>query len=127
MEPSTTLSKGALWTGRIISALVILFLLVDAIMKVFKTNISVEGSVQLGWPEHLVITIGVILLIATILYIIPATAGLGALLITAYLGGAVAIMMRAGAPFAFPIIFGVLTWAGIYLREPRIRGILLLR
>lgn len=127
METSITPSKGALWTGRIVSLLVVLFLLVDAIMKVMKTNISVEGSAQLGWPEHLVVTIGVILLIATILYIIPMTAALGALLITAYLGGAVAIMLRAGAPFSFPIIFGVLTWAGIYLREPRIRGILFLR
>ena len=117
----------AIWTGRIISILVILFNLVDAGMKVAKAEVSVKGSVDLQWPENMVMGIGVALLIATILYAIPRTAVLGAILTTAYLGGAVAIMARLGQPYWFPIIFGVLTWAGLYLQDPRVKDLLPIR
>jgi len=114
----------AIWTGRIISILVILFNLVDAGMKVVKADVSVKGSVALQWPENMVMGIGIALLIATILYAIPRTAVLGAILTTAYLGGAVAVMARMEAPYWFPVLFGVLTWAGLYLRDPRIRALI---
>lgn len=117
----------AVWTGRIITILVILFNLVDAGMKVAKAEVSVKGSVDLQWPENMVVGIGAALLIATILYAIPRTAILGAILITAYLGGAVAVMARVGAPYWFPIIFGILTWAGLYLQDPRVRELIPLR
>src|SRR4051812_12776855 len=94
------------WTGRIITILCILFLLVDAIMKVAMAGPSVEGSAKLGWPADLVKGIGITLLIATILYSIPRTAILGAILVTGYLGGAVAIMVIAHQPFYFPIFLG---------------------
>lgn len=113
----------AIWTGRIISILVILFNLVDAGMKVVEAKVSVEGSVALQWPANMVMGIGIALLIATILYAIPKTAILGAILTTAYLGGAVAVMARVGAPYWFPVIFGILTWAGLYLRDPALRAI----
>jgi len=122
METKT--STAALWSGRIILGLVVLFLLVDAIMKVVKATVSIEGSVKLGWPADAVQGIGIVLLISTILYTIPRTAVLGAILITGYLGGAIAIMIRAGEPCYFPIIFGVLIWAPIYLRDEKLRALI---
>jgi hypothetical protein len=110
--------------GKIISALCILFLLVDAIMKVIKHPISVDGSAQLGWPVDQVQNIGIALLISTILYIIPRTAILGAILLTGYLGGAIAIMVRAGQPLYFALTFGVLVWAGLYLRDEKLRKLI---
>jgi hypothetical protein len=90
----------------------------------------VEAFVRLGCPISLSRTIGVVLLASTVLYAIPRTAVLGALLLTGFLGGAVAIQMRAGSPLfetIFPILFGVLAWAGIYLREARLRALLPMR
>jgi len=109
-------------TGKIISALCILFLLVDAVMKVIAHPISIEGSVALGWPADQVQSIGIALLVSTILYIIPRTAMLGAILITGYLGGAIAVMVRADQPLYFAAVFGVLVWAGLYLRDESLRA-----
>jgi hypothetical protein len=121
-EKSRT-GKGVL-AGKIISALCILFLLFDAIMKVIKESHSIEGSAQLGWPVDQVQSIGIVLLISTILYIIPRTAILGAILITGYLGGAIAIMVRAGQPLYFALVFGILVWAGLYLRDENLRKLI---
>ncbi|OJV12359.1 MAG: hypothetical protein BGO21_06325 [Dyadobacter sp. 50-39] len=110
--------------GRIISVLCVLFLLVDAIMKVIAHPISMEGSVALGWPADQVQSIGIALLVSTILYIIPRTAILGAILITGYLGGAIAVMVRAEQPIYFAAVFGVLVWAGLYLRDEKIRALI---
>lgn len=117
------IDKAAL-TGKIISILCILFLLVDAGGKVIKESHHMEGSVALGWPADQVQAIGIALLISTILYIIPRTAILGAILLTGYLGGAVAIMVRAGQPLYFAAVFGVLVWAGLYLRDEKIRALI---
>lgn len=114
-------SRKTIWTGRAISILCTAFLLFDAIMKIILEHHSIEGSVQLGWPRQGIQGIGITLLISTVLYIIPRTAVLGAVLVTAYLGGAVAVMARLGVPFYFPIAFGVLLWVGLFLREPRLR------
>ncbi|HVI48632.1 MAG TPA: DoxX family protein [Chitinophaga sp.] len=124
MTTANTTSRKALITGRVIAILCILFLLVDAIMKVFKAAESVKGSVALQWPETHVQGIGIVLLLCTILYAIPRTAILGAILITAYLGGAVSVMARAGYSFYFPVIFGVLVWAALYLQDNRLRELL---
>ena len=110
--------------GWIISTLCILFLLVDAIMKVIKHPMSVEGSAQLGWPVDQVQSIGIALLISTILYVIPRTAILGAILLTGYLGGAIAIMVRAGQPLYFASIFAILVWVGLALRNEKLRGLI---
>ncbi len=122
METNLKQSKAASWSGWILTALVVLFLLVDAVMKVFEATVSMEGSIQLGWPAELVQTIGIILLVSTIVYMIPRTAAIGAILITGYLGGAISIMMRTGAPFYFPLIFGVLVWVGLGLRDARTKA-----
>lgn len=124
METITTPSKGARISGWILTGLTSLFFLIDGIMKIVKSTPSMEGSTQLGWPEHLVVAIGLLLTIFTILHLIPRTALLGAILITAYLGGAVAIMMRTATPYAFPIVFCALMWAGFALRTPRFRQLL---
>jgi len=117
-------SVKAVWTGRIISSLCILFLLFDAIGKIVKESHSIEGSVQLGWPEHLIQPIGIALLICTILYVFPRTAFIGAILLTGYLGGAIAIMVRAGQPLYFALVFGILVWIGLFFRNPKLKALL---
>jgi DoxX-like family len=118
-----------IWMGRVFSGLTTAFLLVDAIMKVVSARVSVEGTVQVGYPENVVVPIGIVLLICTVLYVIPRTSFLGAILLTGYLGGAVATQVRISAPLfgniLFPVYVGVLAWAGLYLRDPRLRKILL--
>jgi hypothetical protein len=121
---TTQQSVKAVWTGRIISSLCILFLLFDAIGKIVKESHSIEGSVQLGWPEHLIQPIGIALLICTILYVFPRTAFIGAILLTGYLGGAIAIMVRAGQPLYFALVFGILVWIGLYFRNPKLKALL---
>lgn len=118
----TAYSKKKIWFGWIISGLCILFMLVDAIMKIAKTAPSMQGSAQLGWPGDSVQGIGILLLICTILYIIPRTAVPGAVLLTGYLGGAIAIMVRAdaaGHSYFFPLIFGILAWVGLFMRDQK--------
>lgn len=110
-------AKAALWTGRVISAICILFLLFDAAMKIIRERHTIEASARIGWPAEAIQPLGIVLLICTILYIIPRTATLGAILLTAYLGGATAIMVQSGGSFIFSIVFGILVWLGLYLRD----------
>jgi hypothetical protein len=120
-------SKGRLWTGRIISGLVVLFLLFDSITKVMKVRAVIEASAQLGYPVNAIVTIGIILFVCTAFYIIPQTAVLGAILLTGYLGGAVVANLRIGSAMFntfFPIVFAALAWVGIFLRESRL-GVLI--
>ena len=128
---STPLSKGRLWTGRIMSALPVLFLLIDAVGKLVKPAPVVEGTVQLGYPESVLLGLGIVLLTCTVLYVIPQTAILGAILLTGYLGGAVATHVRVGSPLfthiLFPVYLAVLIWGGIYLRDERLRALIPLR
>ena len=114
------------WAGRIITALPVLFLLMDGVMKLVKPTRVVETTVQLGYPESVILPIGIVLLVCTVLCVIPRTCVLGAILLTGYLGGAVATQVRVGAgpfPIVFPIILGVLIWLGLYLREDRLRAL----
>jgi DoxX-like family len=123
----THVSNGRLWGGRIMSWLPALFLLIDGVMKLFKPAIVVEATVKLGYPENTILPIGIVLTVCTILYLIPRTAVLGAILLTGYLGGAVATHVRVGEglfPVSFPIIFGVLLWGGLYLRNNRLRTLI---
>jgi hypothetical protein len=120
--PST--SKAALWTGRIISGLCILFLLFDAVCKIIKEQHAISASTALGIPVSAIPGVGITLLICTLLYAIPRTAVWGAILLTGYLGGAMAIMMRAGQPVYFALVFGILVWLGLYLTNSQVRSIL---
>jgi DoxX-like family len=117
-------NKSSLWAGRIISALPALFLLLDGIMKVVKPAVVVEATVNLGYPESVIVGLGVVLIACTIVYLIPRTAVLGAILLTGYLGGAVATHVRVGGPLfpiLFPVILGTMLWGGLYLRDERVR------
>ncbi|HEU5459634.1 MAG TPA: DoxX family protein [Pyrinomonadaceae bacterium] len=126
----TEVSKTNPWIGRIVSGLPALFLLLDGVMKLFKPAVVVEATVNLGYPESTIIPIGVVLIICTILYLIPATSVLGGILLTGYLGGAVATHVRVGESLfsiVFPVIFGILIWLGLYLRDVRLRALVPLR
>ena len=104
---ATPISKKSLWAGRIISPLPTLFLLMDGGMKLMKPKVVVDTTVQLGYSESVILPLGVVLLVCTCLYAIPCTSVLGAILLTGYLGGAVATHVRVGAD-AFPILFPVI-------------------
>ena|SRR5579884_16596 len=128
MTNTAQFPKARLWTGRILSALAILFLAFDAILKFFRPVVVTEAFTRLGYPPSLIIPLGIVLLIATVLYAIPRTSVLGAILLTGYLGGAVATHARVGDPLVshvlFPVYLGVLLWGGLYLRDSRTAGIL---
>jgi hypothetical protein len=124
-------SKTQLWTGRIISALPILFLLFDGVIHLTRIAPVVDSFNQLGYSIGLALGLGIIELVCVVLYVVPPTSVLGAILLTGYLGGAVASNLRIGAPLfsnaLFPVYVGVLLWAGLYLRSNRLRALLPLR
>lgn len=117
-----------IWAGRIMSGLVALFLLFDSVIKLVKLPIAVEGTTQLGYPEHTVVGIGVVLLVCLVVYLIPRTAIVGAILLTGYLGGAIATHVRVGSPLfshvLFPIYVALLVWGGVFLRCLRLRALI---
>jgi hypothetical protein len=127
----TPVSRGRLWTGRIMSALPALFLFVDGVGKLVKPAPVVEGTVQLGYPESVLLGLGIVLLTCTVLYVIPRTAVFGAILLTGYLGGAIATHVRVGSPLfshtLFPVYVALLIWGGLYLRDDRLRALIPLR
>jgi hypothetical protein len=120
-------SKKMRWAGYIISALPVLMLLFSGVMKLAKPAPVVEGFVRLGYPESLALGIGIVELACAVIYVIPRTSVLGAILLTGYLGGATATHVRIGEPFFMPIILGVLVWGGLFLRDERLRALLPLR
>jgi hypothetical protein len=116
-----------LWVGYVLSALPVLTLLFSGALKLAKPASVVTEFTRLGWPESLVVAIGIIELTCAIIYAIPRTAVLGAILLTGYLGGAVATHVRIEENFIPPVIVGVLVWLGLYLRDPRLRALIPLR
>jgi hypothetical protein len=122
-----TVSKKSLWAGRIISALVVLFLLFDAVAKLMKITPVLEAFTRLGFSTGLAVPIGVLLLACTIRIRDSAHVYPRRDLATGYLGGATVTPLRAGQPFYFPVVFGVLVWGGLYLREDRLRAVIPLR
>lgn len=120
-------SKKLLWAGWIMSALPVLLLLFSATMKVLKLPAAMEGFVRLGYLEHVALPLGIVELTCTVLYVIPRTSVLGAILLTGYLGGATATHLRIGEPFYMAIILGMLVWGGLYLRDERLRTFIPLR
>lgn len=122
--PSGAASKGAWWTGWVLTAVPGLLLLLDAVMKFVKPDFVVEGTVKIGFSEDVILPLGVVLLVSVVLYLVPRTAVLGAILLTGYLGGAVSIHVRAGDgafEIVFPVVFGVVLWLGLFLRDRRLR------
>jgi DoxX-like family len=128
-DPQTApVSKRSLWAAHTISGLMVLFLFFDSGIKVMKMAFAVEATARLGYPASLVLPIGIAELVCVVLYVIPSTAILGAILLTGYLGGATATQVRLEDPwFFFPVIIGVLVWGGIFLREDRLRTLVPMR
>jgi hypothetical protein len=124
-------SKKVLWAGRIMSGLAVLFLLFDSSLKLVNSEPAIKGTVELGYAPALIVPLGLLLLICTLLYVVPSTSVLGAILLTGYLGGAVASQVRVGHPLfgfvLFPVYLGILLWGGLYCREGRIRALIPLR
>jgi len=128
--PAAPVSKWRLWTGGVITALLVLFMLFNSILTLMKPEQVVKGTVELGYPESSILVIGMALLVSTILYAIPRTAVLGAILLTAYLGGAVASHVRHGDPLSrvlIPVFVALLIWGGLWLRDDRLRTLIPLR
>lgn len=121
----TNTSKTKLWTARVLTGLVVAFLLMDAVMKVLQLPPAVQGTIALGFPASAVLGIGLLELVCLALYATPRTSILGAILLTGYLGGAIASQVRVGAPvfshILFPTYIAALAWIGIYLRDDRLR------
>ena len=120
-------SKHMLWVSYIMSTLPVLMLLFSGIMKLIKPPSVMEGFAHLGYDESVALGLGVVELLATLLYIIPRTSVLGAILLTGYLGGATATHLRIGEPFHMAILLGVFVWGGLYLRNERLRLLIPLR
>lgn len=121
---TSTYSKAMLWTGYVISALPGLLLLSSGINAMTKSPMVVEGTAHLGYSVNIVPTIGILAIISTILYAIPRTAVLGAILLTGYLGGAVASHLRIGETPVPAVVIGILFWGGLYLRDERVRNLI---
>ena len=123
-------SKGALWTGRVLSAIVVLFMIFDGVIKLPPLDIVTETMAQLGWPADANIArlLGIIGLISTVLYAAPRTSVLGAILLTAYMGGAISTHVRIGNPLfshtLFGVYLGLMLWGGLYLRDARVRALI---
>jgi hypothetical protein len=125
MSPSV---PGSVWIARILGGLGVLFLAFDALMKVLMLAPAVEGTTQLGYPVHTIFPIGMLQVVLLVLYLVPRTTVLGAVLWTGYLGGAIATHVRAESPLfthvLFPIYIALLLWAPLWLRDPRLRALL---
>jgi hypothetical protein len=121
------ISSAQRWAGRVMSGLVALFLLWDGVMKILKPAFVVKATLGLGYPESEIVGIGMVLLACTLLYLLPRTAVLGAVLLTGYLGGAIASQVRVQASWfnvVFALVFGCLLWGGLWLRDVRARNFL---
>jgi hypothetical protein len=121
------ISPARLWTGRVLSFLPAALLIMAASQSLMRTEQAVEGAKMMGYPESAVFGMGVALLVSVICYLIPQTSVVGAALLTGYLGGAVATHVHHGDPafnVVLPVIFGMILWAGLVLREPRLEILL---
>ena len=125
------ISKGQLWTGRILSGLAVLFMLFDAIIHVMKPAPVVDSFAKLAFPLSVAVPLGIIELVCIALYLIPRTSVFGAILLTGYLGGAIATQVRVDAPLVsttlFPIYVALFLWGGLYFRDDRVRSLIPLR
>jgi hypothetical protein len=128
MQISSPVSKTTLWIGRVMSALPVLLVLFGSVVKLMKTASVVEGFVRAGVPERLIIPVGIIELVCVIVYVIPQTAVLGAILMTGLLGGATITNLRIGDPtYPMPVVLGMLAWGGLFLRDTRLRELIPIR
>jgi hypothetical protein len=124
---SAATGKGMYWTGVVMSVIPSLMLLMASVMSLSKSAQALQGMAQFGYPENTITAMGAACLVSTVFYIVPRTAVLGAILLTGYLGGAVATHLRVEAEkftFLMPVVFGALIWGGLFFRDARIRNLL---
>ena len=127
-ENERGVSTGAMWTGRIMSALPVLLVLFGAVTKVMKVAPVMEGMARAGLPARLTVPIGILELTCVIVYLIPRTSVLGAILLTGLLGGATVTTLRIGDPtYPMPVVLGMLAWGGLFMRDMRVRALIPLR
>ncbi len=125
---SEPVSKGMLWTGRIMSAIPVLLMLLSAVMKLLKLPAVLQGVAHAGFSESFIVPLGVLELACVVVYLIPRTSVLGAILLTGLLGGATVTTLRIGDPtFPMPVVLGMMAWGGLYLRDTRLRALIPLR
>lgn len=124
-------TRVAVWTGRLLTGLAAAALFADSTGKLLQVQPVIDGTMALGYPRTIVFTLGVILFLSVVAYVVPRTSVLGALLLTAYLGGAVATHVRVESPLfthiLVPVYVAAVAWAGLLLRDPRLRAFLPLR
>lgn len=126
--PTPSVSKAARWTGYVLTTLPVLMLLMSGVMKIMQSAEVVKGFAD--WPPGSAVAIGIVEIVCTLIYLIPRTAVLGAILLVGYLGGAVSFTVKMGMGVAgwwMPVAFGVMLWGGLYLRDPRVRALIPLR
>jgi hypothetical protein len=127
-DADAPVSRAQLWTGRGLSAFILLLLAFDTMFKLMQAPEAIKGTAELGYPAHSVLVIGVLELICVVAYLIPRTAVLGAVLLTGYLGGAIATHVRLGNPLfthvLFPVYVAAFIWGGLYLRDRGLRALL---
>ncbi len=127
-KPATTPSRGKLWTGRVLSAIPALLMINAVVMNVMRNPQAVEGTKHFGWGEESMITIAILAAVSVVLYLVPQTAVLGAIVMTGYFGGAIATHLRIHDPlWPMALVCGILTWLGLYLRDARLQELVPLR
>jgi hypothetical protein len=125
---SEPISKGMLWTGRIMSAIPVLMMLLSAVMKLLKLPAVLQGVAHAGFSESFIVPLGVLELACVVVYLIPPTSVLGAILLTGLFGGATVTTLRIGDPtYPMPVVLGMMVWGGLYLRDTRLRALIPLR
>ncbi|MCF6123521.1 DoxX family protein [Mesorhizobium sp. M7A.F.Ca.CA.001.07.2.1] len=130
ISETAPVSPGALWTGRALSGVIVLFMIFDGVIKLPPLDVVTQTMVPLGWPADANVArmLGVISLISTALYALPRTSVLGAILLTAYMGGAIATNVRVDNPLfshmLFGVYLGIILWGGLYLRDARVRALI---
>lgn len=122
--PARKPSKAAFWIGHVLTVLPTPLLLFSGAMKLTKSQQVIDGFAHLGWPDHLAVPLGIVEITCTLLTLIPRSAALGAILLTGYMGGAIATHVRLGEPFVVQCLLGVVIWLGLYLRDPRVRALI---
>jgi hypothetical protein len=127
MQTESTNPKWMFWTGCVLSALPVLLLLFSAYGKLSASDETVKGFAEMHYPESARLWIGVAELACTVIYVIPQTAVLGAILLTGYLGGATDVHVRSSLPIWIPVLVGVVVWLGLYFRDARLRALIPLR
>jgi hypothetical protein len=126
-QQAVAVSKKQIWTGRVLSAVPFLMLVFSGIMKLVKPPMMVQSFAHFGLPIHLAVPLGILEISCAVVYLIPRTSVLGAILVAAYLGGATATNVRIGDPWILPVLLGMLAWAGLFLRDRRLRVLIPLR